>query len=661
MTDEEFLTWLQSSIDYMFRKYDLLQSALITPGFTGDKVGDWEEKKEYEGNRTLAHIGDSIVPLVIRHKLLLVDGMSRVNLMICVVLTSKEAVASVKSTCIASKKHQEERANLLGIGAHLKLNKRLNGIANSTTLRLALCSIIGAVWLDCGQNFAIITKVVHRLLIDPLILDKNPRKSFPEDAVVIVPGFSDECTFSYEIPSTYLANSSLEMLRADAIDNYNCSQVFRQYFVETSLCLNAMPCANTYIAGDNFLNTIISSEATDIIHQHQNAAASNQTQDVIALDTAPFVDPTTFIPMLFSGSVHSYNTCQTMPIFEPETASTAPIRKRKRKSHMNSATSRVSISDYLSDYMRLEKERCHNLGSSFTSDDFDMAMNIASPDLKPDDIIFHQLKMLYFAVGSGESLVSLRSLLEIRRRSVAGKQPTETNALTIVERMKQVEHLNTKIAYNVFERSRALHNKTSDGFVNTTSQSMLTNSASRMGNPLHLDESQVTKKMLNLLHPDLVPGTTEYQKKLRHISRIRKLGERFEILVTKFGYGIIGLLPLPVDDIATESAVHTSDSLNDTVFLSFVQCLDQLKGNILKDISSAVCPIVTVLFEKKIDPFWIFPIERFDTKQILQYSSGSRQLLELISGQQDSNDSGVMRGVDSFFACLGDSSFDICE
>ncbi|KAF5871137.1 putative ribonuclease iii protein [Botrytis fragariae] len=641
MTDEQYLKWLQSSIDYMFCKYDLLQSALITPGFTGDKVGDWEKKNEYEGNRTLAHIGDSIVPLVIRHKLLLVDGMSR-------------AVASDTSTCIASRKHQEERANLLGIATHLKLNKSLNGKANSTTLRLALCSIIGAAWLDCGQNFAIITKVVHRLLIDPMILDKNPRKIFPEDAVVMVPGFSDECTFSYETPSTYLANSSLEMLIADPIDDYNCFQVF---------------------PGDNFLNTTISSEATDIVHQYQDAAASNQTQDATALDTASSVDPTASIPMLFSGSAHSHDACQTMPISEPGNASKISIKKRKRKSHMDSVHSRVSISDYLSDYMRLEKERCHNLGSSFTNDDFDMAMKIASPGLKPDDIIFNQLKMLYFAIGSGESLVSLRSLLKIRRRSVAGKSPMETNSLTIVERMKQVEHLNTKIAYNVFERryhiyhlyteSRSLHNKTSDGFVNTTSQSILTNSASRMGNPLNLDESQVTKKMLNLLHPNLDPGTTEYQKKLRNISKIRKLGERFEILVRKFGYGIIGLLPLPVDDIATESAVYTSDSLvsssNDTVFLSFVQCLDQLKGKILRDISSAVCPIVTVLFEKKIDPFWTFPIEQFDTKQILQYSSGSRQLLELISGQQDSNFSGVIRGVDSFFACTGDSGFDVCE
>ncbi|KAF7944430.1 hypothetical protein EAE96_010824 [Botrytis aclada] len=640
MTDDEFLTWLQSSIDYMFRKYELLQRALITPGFAGDKLGDWEEKKEYEGNRTLAHIGDSIVPLVIRHKLLLVDGMSR-------------AVASDQSSCVTSKKYQEERANLLGITAHLKLNKRLKGKTNSTTLRLALCSIIGAVWLDCGQNFTIITKVVHRLLVDPLLLDENLRQRFPEDAVVIVPDFSDECTSSYKSPSTRLANNSLEMLRADPIVDYNHFQLFR----------------------DNFLNTIISSEATDVIHQREYAAGLSHTQETTALDTAPFLDEAAFIPMLFSGSAHDYNTCQTMPISEPETSCTTSIKRRKRKRHMTSVYSRVSIPDYLSDYMRLEKERCHNLGSSFTGDDFDLAMKTASPGLKPDDMIFHQLKMLYFAIGSGESLVSLKSLLEIRRRSVTGEPSMETKSLTIVERMKQVEHLNTKIAYNVFERryhiyhlyteSRSLHNKTSDGFVNTTSQSMLTNSVSRMGNPLNLDESQVTKKMLHLLHPNLVPGNIEYQKIHRNISKIRKLGERFEILVRKFGYGIIGLLPLPVDDLTTDSAVHTSDSLvsssNDILFFSFVQCLDQLKGKILKDISSAICPIVTVLFEKKLDPFWTFPIEQFDTKQILQYSNGSRELLELISGQQDINCSGEISSVDSFFACQGDSSFGVCD
>jgi hypothetical protein len=77
MTDDEFLTWLQHSIDYVFQEYCLLQNTLISPGFEGSKVGSEEERRKYEGNRTAAHLGDSIIALVVRHQVLLVDGASR--------------------------------------------------------------------------------------------------------------------------------------------------------------------------------------------------------------------------------------------------------------------------------------------------------------------------------------------------------------------------------------------------------------------------------------------------------------------------------------------------------------------------------------------------------------------------------------------------------
>lgn len=77
MTDEEFLTWLQSSIGYTFRDNYLLQTTLITPGFEGCKDGSEEQKKKYEGNRIPAQLGDSLIPLVVRHQLLVVDGSSR--------------------------------------------------------------------------------------------------------------------------------------------------------------------------------------------------------------------------------------------------------------------------------------------------------------------------------------------------------------------------------------------------------------------------------------------------------------------------------------------------------------------------------------------------------------------------------------------------------
>lgn len=253
------------------------------------------------------------------------------------------------------------------------------------------------------------------------------------------------------------------------------------------------------------------------------------------------------------------------------TSSRSVVPSKKRQVSINKAAGQALMLDHVSDYMRLENERCHRLGLSFSPNDFNIAMVTANPTLKEDDIIFIQLKMFYFAIGSVESLVSLKSMAEIGRRSIAGKQTTHIGALTTLERMKVVERLNSNIAYNIFQRryhiyhllvdSRAAHQKTSDGFVNSTWQSMSTNNRPRMGNPQNLDDNQLSKNILEKLHPDLIPGTPEHKKKLRNMGNIRKLGERFEILVERFGYGIIGLLPLPGDDLSADPVFNASDSL----------------------------------------------------------------------------------------------------
>jgi hypothetical protein len=77
MTDEQFLAWLQSGIGYEFHVYHSLQKTLITPGFEGSKVGSAEEKLKYEGNRISAQLGDSLIPLVVRHQMLIINGASR--------------------------------------------------------------------------------------------------------------------------------------------------------------------------------------------------------------------------------------------------------------------------------------------------------------------------------------------------------------------------------------------------------------------------------------------------------------------------------------------------------------------------------------------------------------------------------------------------------
>ena len=67
------------------------------------------------------------------------------------------------------------------------------------------------------------------------------------------------------------------------------------------------------------------------------------------------------------------------------------------------------------------------------------------------------------------------------------------------------------------------------------------------------------------------------------------------------------------------------------MFTSVVQCLENLKGKVLRDTSRAVCPIVTAVFENNWNGSKIYAIEQIEQSQILQHPSGSQKLLELIS------------------------------
>jgi hypothetical protein len=66
---------------------------------------------------------------------------------------------------------------------------------------------------------------------------------------------------------------------------------------------------------------------------------------------------------------------------------------------------------------------------------------------------------------------------------------------------------------------------------------------------------------MNELYPGLDPSSVGYQKKQRFVGNLRNLGQRLDLLVEKFGDGIIGLLPLPVDEPAGEPVLNITDSL----------------------------------------------------------------------------------------------------
>jgi hypothetical protein len=241
------------------------------------------------------------------------------------------------------------------------------------------------------------------------------------------------------------------------------------------------------------------------------------------------------------------------------------LEKRKR------LRSSRDKSTHLDEYVLLEKSRCQSLGLPCPEEGFNLAITQISNKSTRLDQVMTDLKVFYFAIASPESLAALQAIVKVQRCSLGGKISVPNWKLPLVERMKEIENLSENIAYMGFLRrchthqlyidSSAGSQKTSDGFINSTTQSISTRSNPEFGNPNNLEDSRVSKLIMHEVYPNLEATSSEYKNKNRFVGKIRRLGQRLDLLVEKFGYGILGLLPLPIDVPAVEPVLNITDNL----------------------------------------------------------------------------------------------------
>jgi hypothetical protein len=403
----------------------------------------------------------------------------------------------------------------------------------------------------------------------------------------------------------------------------------------------------------------------------------------LMLDETDFFDNNTIFPS--SGDIHiEGQTPGTTPINHQPSAETSSRPKRGlgqphmsredvenrstegsvprpviKKPRCSANSTELQYSIQLSEYVTFEERRCQALGIPFYETDIGSAIRPSNMPLKNCDLI--TLKTIYFAIGSSESLVALQEVLKARRIAGYNKIPEEGRTLSLADRIRAIEGIGSNIAYFVLQRRYHIYQlffdssvgsrRTSDGFVINTTQSISKQVRPRIGNPNNLEDSRITEEILKELHPGLQPDTDIYQKKRRFVRNLRKLGERFDMLVNTFGYAILGLLSWPGGELLDVPAVSVTDelyvlnyfilvtslilfrilSLSDSVFKSFVLHLKQAQGDYLCAASSAVANIVTALFQDTLDSLTTFPLEQVEPAKILKFPKGSQELLYLIS------------------------------
>ncbi|CZT52257.1 uncharacterized protein RSE6_13546 [Rhynchosporium secalis] len=240
--------------------------------------------------------------------------------------------------------------------------------------------------------------------------------------------------------------------------------------------------------------------------------------------------------------------------------------RKKRKASTSNSESRQMIQ--LNRCLAREEQRCLMFELPFSSMDTGIAFN--GLQLPPGDSGL-AIKTLSYVIASPESIVALQEIIMAQRSSFAHKQLRSDRDLSLADRVKAIEDAGSEIAYLLFLKRCHTHQlfvacskgsrRTSDGFVVDTVQSVSKQAGSRLGNPQNLEDSMVAEEIIKEVYPNVNPGTDLYQKKKRFVHRLRKLGERFDVLVKSFGYGILGLLSWPQGDLLDLPVLSNADEL----------------------------------------------------------------------------------------------------
>lgn len=234
----------------------------------------------------------------------------------------------------------------------------------------------------------------------------------------------------------------------------------------------------------------------------------------------------------------------------------APITTEpKRKRPNNRRTQWFGFDEALLDRcISLEKTKCDNLRlacpersyQSTETQDCIMTMGL--------DQYRIEVKTLFSAIASTESFEVLGTILQAYRRGPTDDSRKPGYSLSNARRLEAIESLDQNIAnlgllrrchvLQLFRENCHCPEAATDGFVVVTTKGFSDRAKPKRGNPSYLANAEITKAIMNEVYPMLEESCAQYTERYRTVSYLRRLGKRLNILEMKFGYGILGLLPL---------------------------------------------------------------------------------------------------------------------
>ena len=277
------------------------------------------------------------------------------------------------------------------------------------------------------------------------------------------------------------------------------------------------------------------------------------------------------------------------------------------------------------------------------------------------------LKIFTFFLGNYETLVGIQDVLQAYRSN--DRVPFQNACyMSNQQRLDMIQALGAKAAYHDLLKKYHIHKlytdnadplrNPSDNFVITYSNNVIHGAKAQMGNPRHTAEAEITKSILQEVCPNLSVESENYSAKYREITALRRSGRRLDALVSKFGIGILGMIPLAQDNTSTGLVFRVTDSmyvakiliivsspmnnqaklvihrishLSDEKFRGVLTVLDEYEGHLLRAISKPVGRILQEIVQGTLHSSISFPIEDIERGQLIQYAKGAPKTLRLFS------------------------------
>jgi len=229
------------------------------------------------------------------------------------------------------------------------------------------------------------------------------------------------------------------------------------------------------------------------------------------------------------------------------------------KSNRADTSAHVRRLDGLNDiYQKLKADeliRLRSFDSSLFIEDAEILVdNRAITDItrRPEELVV--LRLLYLLTGSAHSLIAVQQTLQAACRSIDPKPRQPRAGSSSADYFQIIEALTMTEAYcamlkrcytvKMFAKWLETLYPTDSTFEIETPQSLGKRAERSAGNPKNKSRSAATDAVMKELYPGLAVTKPQYEKKRRLIGELRRLATRLHMFTTKFGFGILALLPL---------------------------------------------------------------------------------------------------------------------